>query len=497
MSSKLYLPARYKAREYARKAAVSEPSPEAKLAQLDFGFFCSHVTRNWPEPATPAAHHREWHEHLVTKENTKCLIRIGGANVDLLAPRGSAKSTILGLFVAWAIGIHTEAKLPLQILYISYSLNAARAKSATIKNLITAPEYREVFPSVLKGAKWSDEYWSIDRAFAGIHTSGQEEFTMICAGMAGGITSKRSHLVVLDDVIKNPQQVESTEIREKMAHNWGSVIRPTMLEGGRAICLGTRFRGDDIHETTFIPEKGWVQIEQQAILTNEETGEERSYWPSMWSLGYLQGLRKEDAFSFSFQYQNKVQRVGGISIDPSWIHYGSVPETFESLSVGVDLAASLKEKSDFTVLVLIGKSQGRFYVLDMRRSKWISNIDKVDALLELYQEWHEPGIPFNVYLESIAYQASFRGDFISYAVNQKKIYDINCIPVNVKGDKLMRLRSVTGIFSNKLVYFNQFRNLSTIVYELTNFGSCTYDDCVDSVTLALSGAASRSKLDAA
>lgn len=493
--AKLWLPHRHKARELSRKATIAEPSAEARRARDDFGWFCQYCTRNWPEPAKPALHHLEWHRHLVTEQNSKCLIRMAGANVDLLAPRGSAKSTVLGLYVAWVIGIHTEARLPLQILYISYSLNAARAKSATIKQIITSPEYREIFPSVLKGRKWSDEYWSIDRAFAGIHTSGQEEFTMICAGMAGGITSKRSHLVICDDVIKNPEQIESSEIREKMSRNWASVIRPTMLEGGRAICLGTRFRADDIHESTFTPEKGWIQIEQQAILTDEETGVESSYWNSMWSIEYLQGLRNEDPISFSFQYQNKVQRVGSISLDPTWIKYGDIPQQFDSLSVGVDLAASLKEKNDWTVFILVGKKGDRFYILDMRRGKWIGNLEKIDALLGLYEEWHEEGVPFNVFVESIAYQASFRGDFISYAVNQKRIYDINCIPVNAKGDKLMHLRSITGIFANDLVIFNQFRNLSYVAYELTNFGSCQHDDAADATYFALSGASSRRKLD--
>ena len=404
-------------------------------------------------------------------------------------------STVLALYTAWVIGIHTEAKLPLQILYISYSLNAARAKSAAIKNIIDSLEYRAIFPSVLKSKKWSDDYWSIDRTFAGINTTGQEEFTMICAGMAGGITSKRSHLVILDDIIKNPAQIERAEIREKMVHNWSSVIRPTMFEGARAICLGTRFRADDIHETTFIPDKGWLQVTQQAILTDEDTGTERSYWESMWSIEHLQTLRRENEYSFGFQYQNRVQRSSEISIDPAWIQYGNVPKRFDSLSIGVDLAASLREKSDFSVFILIGKSKDKFYVLDMRRGKWISNKEKIDSMLELYEEWREDGTPFNLYLESVSYQASFRGDFASYAVNEKKIYDINCVPVMVKGDKLMRLRGVSGLFANNLVTFNQYKNLSVAVNELINFGSSRHDDCCDALSLCLSNSASRNRLD--
>ena len=38
------------------------------------------------------------------------LMGIGGPNTAILAPRGSAKSTVLGLFAAWMIGRHTAAK---------------------------------------------------------------------------------------------------------------------------------------------------------------------------------------------------------------------------------------------------------------------------------------------------------------------------------------------------------------------------------------------------
>lgn len=506
----LHLPHRYKAKELSRQAAVSEPTPEAKRAQKEFAWFCEYLTREWPEPATPAAHHLEWHQHLVTEQDSKCLLRIGGPNVDLLAPRGSAKSTVLGLYVAWVIGIHTEAKMPLQILYISYSLNAARAKSATIKNIITTPEYRAIFPSVLKSKRWSDEYWSIDRAFAGINTTGQEEFTMICAGMAGGITSKRSHLVCLDDVIKNPQQIENLDIREKMAHNWSSVIRPTMLEGGRAICLGTRFRADDIHETTFIPEKGWIQIEQQAVLTDEDTGQEKSYWPSMWSLGYLQGLRNEDGVSFSYQYQNKVIRISDISIDPNWIIRDSVPgdiKEFDALVMGVDLSPTEKETSDYTCFVLGGRKDNRYYVLDMWRGRSAGNLPKLQKILDMCVEWdileekngkyeQSCDIPLYLYCDDTAYQSSLAGDFRQIIINQHKVYNVIYKPGNSKGTKLSRLRGVSGLLENKLVTFNQYRALGKLIDELVCFGSTPHDDAVDSFCYMMQGLAQRARLDA-
>ena len=281
----LYSVYRRTARAAAKQQVVKKTSSiDVERARIDFAYFCD-VVGDKP----PAAHHKEWHRYLCTGDNTECLIGIGGPNIDILAPRGSAKSTVLGLYTAWSIGIHALHKKPLKILYISYTVDVARPKSAAIKRIIEESKlYREIFPMVkiAKGIN-SNEYWSIDWKFAGIKSTGEEEFTICCAGLKGAVTSKRSHLCILDDVVKSADDIKNRDIRQMMEDNWNSVIVPTMFEGGRAICLGTRFRHDDIHSTTFTPVNDWVQIVQSAI-TVDNNGDEVSYWPDMWSLEYLQ-----------------------------------------------------------------------------------------------------------------------------------------------------------------------------------------------------------------
>jgi len=180
MPSYTHLAYRRNAKAAARNQQIKVPKnlESLKKAQQDFGFFCEYVADK-----PPATHHLEWHRSFVTDESSSCLYRIAGPNVDLLAPRGSAKSTVLGLLTAWAIGIHTMQKMPLQILYLSYTVDIARAKSATIKRIIESKRYQEVFPCVrlLKSAT-SNEYWSIDHKFAGIDTTGEEQFTLCAAG---------------------------------------------------------------------------------------------------------------------------------------------------------------------------------------------------------------------------------------------------------------------------------------------------------------------------
>jgi hypothetical protein len=128
--SHLHLAYRRNAQAAVKNHKVRKHKNEELLqrAREDFGFFCDYVADKAPAP-----HHKQWHRHFVTGQDSSCLVGIAGPNIDLLAPRGSAKSTVLGLFTAWAIGVHTTAKKPLQILYLSYTVDIARSKSATIK----------------------------------------------------------------------------------------------------------------------------------------------------------------------------------------------------------------------------------------------------------------------------------------------------------------------------------------------------------------------------
>jgi phage terminase large subunit-like protein len=501
----------YRARARAKTKASGEvkSSPEAMAARADFAYFCEYLTRNSPEPKKQPAHMATWNEQLITGLDSPALRGIAGPNVDILSPRGSAKSTYLAMFTAWAIGNHATQGRMLKVLYISYTIDVARPKSAAIKAIIESKEYREIFPSVIPGKKWADEYWAIDYEFAKINTIGEEVFSVCCAGLKGGIVSKRAHLIILDDLIKSEFDIASPDIREQMQYNWTRSILPTMFTGGRAICLGTRFRGDDIHCTTFIPKNRWVQIEQQAIIQNEND-EEATYW-DFWPLPHLEELREADPVGFSYQYQNKVIRSSENSIDPAWIDRAEVPldlRLFDRLALGMDLSSKTQERHDYTVAVLGGRIGNKFYILDMWRGRSAGNVTKLDKVLELLSDWGAieqndlgeylpTSIPIYLHAEDTAYQASLAGDFKTHVINAQKLNNIVYRPARSQGDKLMRLRSVSGLFENHLVTWNQASKLQVAVDELISFGAAPHDDCADAIAYLLNGLRASAKLDSA
>jgi len=495
---------RRNAQAAAQKHRVKKHKDEDLLerAREDFGFFCDYVADK-----PPAKHHIEWHRQLITNQDSSCLLKIAGPNIDLLAPRGSAKSSVLGLFTAWAIGIHTTAKKPLQILYLSYTVDIARSKSATIKRIIESKKYQEVFPVVklLKNVT-SNEYWSIDHRFAGIDVTGDEQFTLCAAGLKGSVTSKRSQLVLVDDPIKSSADIANPDIRKMMQDNWNAVISPTMFEGARAICLGTRFRHDDIHATTFNSQNNWTQIVLPAIQNNPETGDEESYWPEMWSLDYLKEKKRQAPIAFSFQYMNQIVRQNELSLAPELVVKAEIATEFDALGVGVDLSAGTKEKNDYTVFVLGGRIGDKVHIIDYRRMRVMGNLEKLDALKELLNDWSIVGRDANgnyfptyntcdIWGEAVQYQASLEADFKRICLNGDNLYNLIWHPVKgFRADKLARFRGIMGMFEDRKIIFNRYRNFTAMFDELTNFGVSGHDDTVDALVWLVTGLMKKSQL---
>jgi phage terminase large subunit-like protein len=496
-----------------------EIDPEALACQTDFLKFREYVCGH-----SSPKHHRRWEKLINTGEDSKSLKGIAGPNTLILSPRGSAKSTFQVEWTAWVIGTQTLFGTPLKVLYVSYSIEVAMLKSEQIKDIVSSDKFQEVFPHIRPGRKWGDKIWDIDKLHAGLPLLG-ENYTMATAGMKGAVASKRASLVLMDDICKSPEQIENPQIRERMANNWLNVIRPVMYEGARAICLGTRMLADDIYESTFTKERGWEVIEESAIIEDED-GEEVSYWPEQHSLEYLQFLRDDDPGSFSLQFQNRLPEEGEGLIQKEWLRDGIPPELdqFDSLVISSDFSSSEKEKADYTVFLLWGRIGDEYWVLDMRRGRWGGNIDKCNVLIAMLCDWgileaetdyevdyrsgkvkwfcppeenpvvYQTSYYLNFYVEGVSYQLSFKADWKGYVQNTLNVWNITCLPLKVQGDKLQRLRGVTGVLQRGKVWFNKYRKLKRVKQEL--LGAAGKDDCQDSFVLGLTGMGARNKLEA-
>jgi hypothetical protein len=468
-------------------------SPEILKCRDDFASFCTAMGK------PPPKHMKTWYDVFLTGQSNDHLDFIAGPDTALLSPRGSAKSTFIGMLLAWLIGKHALEHKLLRILYVSYNVQVARAKSAAVKSIIQSEQYRAIFPTVrMSRLKKGDELWSIDFKYAGIDVRGEDAFTLACAGLRGAITSKRSNLVVVDDLIKSQADIANPLVRREMEKNWSQVIVPTKFEGARTLVLGTRFHFDDMFSTTFCVKKGWQVITQSAIEYDDK-GEARSYWPKMHSLKYLLKLQSEDHVAFAYQYMNKPVSTTELGISPGLFLKAELPTVFDTIGVGIDLSAGLTERHDWTVMTLAGRLGDKCYIIDYRRLRSMGNLEKLEALCELLVEWNllrqsDTGHFFptqsevTIWPEAVAYQKSFMGDFQRIIHGEWQLYNLVPSPVaGFRGDKMARLRGMMGLLQTGKILFNKYRDFSTMTDEVVNFGHCTFDDCADSLNMAVQG----------
>jgi hypothetical protein len=476
------------------------------LARIDFEAFCDVMGK------PSARHHKGWIRELVTEKSSDRLFRVSGPDTAILASRGSAKSTVLGLFVAWLIGVHALEKRMLRILYLSYSLDVARSKSHAIKKTIGSRRYAEIFPGVvLSKERTSDELWSIDATVADIEAAGDDFYSVVAQGLGGSITSRRADLICLDDVVKSSESIANPDIRAKLIANWQQVVRPCLLDGGRCVALGTRFSAVDIYGTTFNIKNGWKVMVEKAIIT-DDSGLEQSYWPEMWSLAYLQKLRREDPISFSYQFMNFPVSTSEIDFPKDWLVAGELTNSYDALCVGIDLSSGLKERNDWTVMTLAGIIDDRVEFIDFRRLRVMGNLEKLDELCRLLADsgllvegdgdqegqWFPTAFPVLINIEAISYQQSLQADAKEILHGSRALHNLTFRAVTgYRGDKLTRLRGTFGLFQTKKVLWNRWINWEPYWAELLNFGMTDHDDCPDSMVLTLKGLLGPGKLQAA
>ena len=468
--------------------------PLVRQARNDFGAFCEHLGK------PNAEHHQAWVKEFVTTSDSTQLIGCAGPNTAILAPRGSAKSTVLGMLCAWLIGVHAQQGRLLRMLYLGYSLDIARSRSHTIKSIIGSSSYQEVFPRVrLSKTRQSDELWAIDFDFAGVDTSSDDPYTCVAQGLSGSITSRRSQLIVLDDVVKSSESISNPEIRRKLITNWQEVVQPTLLEGGRCIALGTRFSTVDIFSSTFNEKNGWRVITQQAIVT-DDNGIERSYWPDFYSLDHLRRLRTEDPVAFAFQFMNRPVSRSEIDFPRDWLKPAVLTEAYDALVVGIDLSSGLKERNDFTVMCMGGISGDQVEVIDFRRLRSMGNLEKLDELCALLADWgvivegdgdqagqwFPTDTPMTINIEAISYQMSMQADAKRILLEERGLHNLTIRAVTgYRGDKLTRFRGTLGLFQTSRITWNRWINWEPFWEEMLNFGSGEHDDCVDAFVLMI------------
>ena len=142
----------------------------------------------------------------------------------LLMPPRSGKSELCSRsFPPWHMGRHPDH----EIIACSYNVSLAMSFSKKVKEVLEDPAFHPVFDIRLNPNNQSAEEWTLDGTRGGY----------VAAGVGGGITGKGCHILTIDDPLKNAEEADSADTREKLWDWYGSTAYTRLAPGGGVLVV--------------------------------------------------------------------------------------------------------------------------------------------------------------------------------------------------------------------------------------------------------------------
>lgn len=182
---------------------------------------------------------------------------------------------------------------------------------------------------------------------------------------------------------------------------------------------------------------------------------------------------------FSAQFLQMPAPPGGSIVKIEWFQRldPANPPEFDSVFQSWDTASKGSQLSDYSVCTTWGKKGRQFFLLHVLRKR-LEYPDLKRAVIEQARMWDA---------KKVLVEDASSGQALIQDLKNDNFYLVEA--VKPKGDKIMRLNSVTGpIEAGQVFVPTQAPWLDEYFYELMMFPAGRYDDQVDSTSQALSNA---------
>jgi hypothetical protein len=455
----------------------------------------------------------EFPEHLREAER----FATANASALILQPRGHAKTTLFIYRVARLIGV-TSGRVRIGILTAVEA--DAESRSRAVRAIVESPRFAEIFPwaaAGVRGGTWTDAAWTVrgQEAYLG------KDATCIAMGLRSVRAGARLDILLADDMV-GFQENETEGQRAKTERTYWSVVdpmvvpaSPALLEaltmhpglrlpvaadgsvGGLRWFLGTRWHEADLYAT--LMRKMWPTLVRQAIADDGTT-----LWPDYWPREKLEAKRLDLGEPiFNLQYQNDPSGMGGNIVKRDWFQYvDHLPAGLRR--VGVDLAASTSERSDYTAVVeWVEDSDGNLYLvgawharLSDGHRRWLTGLEDDGTCVQSGPAsegprllWPTNALPVGfagvtdrfpaarpsvaVNIEAVSYQTTFCHEVLART-------RLPARAVHPDRDKVTRARALAARYEQRKVFhLRSAPGLEAYEMEAVAFPNGRHDDLVD------------------
>lgn len=434
----------------------------------------------------------------------------------LMPPRHGKSELASRMFPAWHMGRNPDH----EIIACSYNVGLALTFSRKVKEVFENPSYQNVFAARLNPNHQAAEEWSLDGTPGGY----------VAAGVGGGITGKGAHVLIIDDPIKNAEEADSPDVREKLWDWYGSTAYTRLAPGGGVLIIETWWNDDDLagrlqnamandpdadqFEVVKYPaiaeHDEWIDPATDEII-REDVGMDPTWSQTQIEVAiaakgmqHLQFLRAKGSplheerydliklnrikktlqarhWSALFQ-QNPVPDDGDYFLKDQFRRAGLPPLKRCNVFIAWDFAISEKRQNDYTVgTVCLQDENDVLHVAEVVRFKSGNAFFIVESILNLSSRWAAPGQVMGFEDGQI-----FRSieALLKKRMRERRMYPATEV-LKPLTDKLVRARPLQGRMQQGMVSFNVAGEwYDTVRQEMLRFPAGLHDDCVDSLAWA-------------
>jgi predicted phage terminase large subunit-like protein len=429
----------------------------------------------------------------------------------LMPPRHGKSLLASANFPAWHLGRHPSH----EFIACSYNLSLAMKFSRLVKQLMGDEAYKGVFETKLDANNQSIEEWGI----AG------ERGGYVAAGIGGPITGKGAHVLAIDDPIKNAEDADSGDLREKIWEWYLSTAYTRLAPGGGVLVIQTWWHDDDLAgrlqqmmragaddenidqfdvvKYPAIADYDEYLDEVTGKIEREDPAEpktDRPEWfrslrkkgealhPSRYDLQKLNKIRalnrkddKSDGRWWSALYQQNPVPDDGAYFMKTQFKRAPTPSVKKcNVFIAWDFAISEKKQNDYTVgSVGLQDDDDMLHVAEVVRFKSGDSLFIVESILNLCSRWASPTLSLG-FEDGQIWRAI--ESLLKKRMRERKMYP-PIVVLKPITDKMARARVLQGRMQQGMVsysdtgeWYEETRN------ELLRFPAGVHDDQVDSLS---------------
>lgn len=387
-------------------------------------------------------------------------------------PQHGKSLTITETFPSWYLGRYPKNRV------IEASYNDDTAKKFGRKNMQKVEQFGGALFGLKPGAIWTTNEFELSNGWG----------RMLSAGIKAGITGNPANLLIIDDPIKNREDADSENNREKIWNEWQNTLKSRLQANAKVIIIMTPWHEDDLAARVLKNEKNVTLIRlpieaEELDLLGRGVGEslcpelgKDNKWLEQFKQSYLDDPANGGLRAWQALYQCSPRVEGGNIVHRDWWKYYDKKDfnSFGTTVISVDAAFKDDKTNDFVAIQVWSKLGNNYYGRYglNKHLDFPATVQAIRLLKRLFPE-----------VQYILIEDKANGSAIIQTLRHEFV---GVIGINPKGGKVSRVNAVAPAIESGNIWLPKDELWAQeLVDQFSQFPAAEHDDAVDATSQAL------------